>query len=103
MASRNRKESDRRYHVKHRDKRNALKREWKHRNRARHYGAQVEMFKREEIFVRDKWICCICGLPVAREDATLDHKKPLARGGHHTRENVSTAHMVCNSKKGWRK
>jgi len=32
--------------------------------------------------------------------ATIDHRIPRKRGGLHTRENVSLAHLRCNQKKG---
>jgi 5-methylcytosine-specific restriction endonuclease McrA len=33
---------------------------------------------------------------------TLDHIVPLARGGHHTRDNTQCAHFSCNTRKGAR-
>jgi 5-methylcytosine-specific restriction endonuclease McrA len=34
-----------------------------------------------DIFVRDGWICHICGNNVGIEDASLDHVVPIALGG----------------------
>lgn len=65
-----------------------------------------EEFERDEIFARDNWICGICREPVnrqavwpARDFATIDHIKPLVKGGGHTRANVQCAHLICNTKK----
>lgn len=67
------------------------------------------MFDRVEVFERDGYVCHLCGDmtdPEATYPAlnmpTLDHVVPLARGGHHTRANTKTAHLLCNSLKGHR-
>lgn len=70
------------------------------RRRARLRSVPVEKFKSAEIYERDNWTCLLCGLPVTKQTASLDHIIPLAAGGPHTRANVQTAHRVCNSKKG---
>ena len=53
--------------------------------------------KRKEIFERDKYICFYCGAKVTEENATLDHLIPQFKGGKHTRENLKTACLTCNS------
>lgn len=60
-----------------------------------------------EIFARDKWICGICFKPINPKlrvpnwyAATIDHIIPLSRGGTHTQDNVSAAHLICNLRKG---
>ena len=40
--------------------------------------------------------CWVCGQPVAREDATLEHIKPLSEGGNSHLENLAISHAVCN-------
>ena len=40
--------------------------------------------------------CWVCGLPVARDDATLEHIKPLSEGGNSHLENLAISHAVCN-------
>lgn len=68
-------------------------------------NALREDFKKDEIYLRDGWICQLCGLPVdpSSKDkklmASLDHIIPLSRGGSHTRDNVQLAHRGCNSQK----
>lgn len=76
-------------------------------SRARRLGAKViEPFDRETVFERDDWTCYLCRLPVLREtsafdpaSATVDHVKPLSRGGEHSVRNARTAHLRCNSAK----
>lgn len=53
--------------------------------------------KRLELFERDKWICCYCGDKVTKENATLDHFTPQYKGGKHTKENLKTCCLICNS------
>lgn len=69
---------------------------------------RVEVVEPLEIFARDSWTCQICYRPVNPKSidpydpqrVTLDHRMPIALGGAHTRTNLQTAHMVCNSRKG---
>lgn len=53
--------------------------------------------KRREIFERDKYTCNYCSEKVTAENATLDHLIPQSRGGMHTRENLKTSCLICNS------
>lgn len=53
--------------------------------------------KRKEIFERDKYICHYCGEKVTPENVTLDHLIPQHKGGGHTKENLKTSCLVCNS------
>lgn len=53
--------------------------------------------KRKEIFERDKWNCFYCGEKVTLENATLDHLIPQHKGGKHTKENLKTSCLLCNS------
>ncbi len=53
--------------------------------------------KRKEVFERDKWICFYCGEKVTSENATLDHYIPQWKGGKHSKENLRTCCLVCNS------
>jgi 5-methylcytosine-specific restriction endonuclease McrA len=43
--------------------------------------------------------CWICGQPVAPEDATLEHIKPLSEGGSSHVENLAISHGACNNKR----
>lgn len=53
--------------------------------------------KRKEIFDRDKYTCFYCGEKVTTENATLDHLTPQYKGGKHTKENLKTSCLMCNS------
>lgn len=53
--------------------------------------------KRKELFERDKYTCHYCGEKVTFENATLDHLVPQSKGGKHTKENLKTACLICNS------
>lgn len=59
------------------------------------------------IFQRDNGICAVCAEPVdnslKRPDlmsGSVDHIKPLSRGGTHTFDNVQLTHLMCNYEKG---
>jgi 5-methylcytosine-specific restriction endonuclease McrA len=70
----------------------------------------VELVEPLEIFIRDSWVCQICYRPVNPKSidpfdgqrATLDHRMPLTLGGAHSKSNLQTAHLSCNSSKGAR-
>ena len=40
--------------------------------------------------------CWICREPVAMEDATLEHIKPVVDGGSSHIENLAISHRACN-------
>ena len=59
-----------------------------------------------ELFIRDGWICGICGESVdplmrfpSMEAASLDHVVPFSCGGEHTWSNVQCSHRRCNEAK----
>jgi 5-methylcytosine-specific restriction endonuclease McrA len=97
----------------HREASNAAIRRWKqanrdkvtdyeNRRRARLLENPYEPIERQSVFDRDGWRCHLCGGEVTREDVSIDHLLPLARGGSHTYENVATAHYRCNVTRGAR-
>jgi len=53
--------------------------------------------RRLSLFERDKWTCQYCGQKVTRENATLDHYVPQSKGGEHSKENLRTCCLICNS------
>ncbi len=53
--------------------------------------------KRNEIFERDRWTCFYCGERVSSGSITLDHLIPQHKGGKHTKENLKTSCLICNS------
>jgi hypothetical protein len=64
--------------------------------------AASPVLRRSEVFARDGWFCYICGEKTDPASAdkmrrpSIDHVQPIVRGGHHTMENVRTAHLGCN-------
>lgn len=53
--------------------------------------------KRKELYERDKYMCFYCGSKVTAENASLDHFIPQHREGKHTKENLKTCCLMCNS------
>lgn len=53
--------------------------------------------KRLELFERDHWTCHYCGERVTQANVTLDHFVPQSKGGGHTKANLHTSCLACNS------
>ena len=86
-------------------------------SRLRKYGMidkPRDRIRLDDVIRRDGGICYLCGCETDKTDRymtasghyacgpkypTIDHVKPLARGGTHTWENVRLACHACNSKK----
>ena len=51
------------------------------------------------VFERDGWVCQYCGDAVTRDNATLDHYIPQSKGGNHSKANLRTSCLICNSLK----
>jgi hypothetical protein len=74
-----------------------------------HANGPVEFFTSAEIGKRDAWLCGICkdtDHPVdpnrKRPDPlspSVDHIRPVVKGGTHTRDNVRITHWFCNHEK----
>jgi 5-methylcytosine-specific restriction endonuclease McrA len=47
----------------------------------------------------EKTNCSYCGKETKREDRTIDHVVPLAKGGPHAIANLAMACFSCNSSK----
>lgn len=76
------------------------------RRRAAKRAVPIEFFSHREIFVRDGWLCQICGHKIDPgvkypdpRSASLDHIIPLSKRGPHTRANVRLACLSCNLEK----
>lgn len=76
------------------------------RRRALKRGVTVGRFDHAVVFVRDGWVCYLCGLQVDRDvrwpdpwSPSLDHVVPLAAGGAHSLENTRCTHLRCNMSK----
>jgi len=75
------------------------------RKRAKRKNAIIEIFPAKEIFERDQWVCQLCHKWVNKKlkwpnpmSPSLDHIKPISKGGSHERSNTQLAHLGCNMK-----
>jgi len=59
-------------------------------------------FTRANIYRRDGYACQYCGETFASDDLTFDHVVPAAHGGGKNWENIATACVPCNRRKGAR-
>jgi len=60
----------------------------------------VIRFSRANLYARDEGRCQYCHKRFPEKELTLDHVLPVVRGGRKTWENIVTACMKCNQKKG---
>lgn len=63
---------------------------------------QTPGMRRFRIFVRDGFRCQYCSAKLAARELTLDHITPRSRHGRSTPENLATACVRCNTRKGSR-
>jgi 5-methylcytosine-specific restriction endonuclease McrA len=54
------------------------------------------------LFARDTHLCLYCGQQYGRHQLTRDHVQPISRGGRDVWENVVSACLGCNVRKGGR-
>ena len=54
----------------------------------------------QALFARDQHLCLYCGRQYHRTILTRDHVHPVSKGGRDIWENVVTACVQCNSRKG---
>ena len=57
-------------------------------------------FSRENVYLRDGYLCQYCGKQCTSTTITLDHVQPRSRGGNTSWRNVVTACVECNRDKG---
>jgi 5-methylcytosine-specific restriction endonuclease McrA len=57
-------------------------------------------FSKQNVFLRDEYLCQYCGDNVNRKTATLDHVLPVSLGGTTTWENTCCSCAPCNASKG---
>jgi len=62
----------------------------------------IVRFNRNNVFMRDHHSCQYCGHKPPVSQLTLDHVKPVVKGGKKSWENIVTACRPCNLKKGGR-
>lgn len=82
-------------------------RDYQRKRRAAGYGGAIGPVDAEQAWDRCGGSCAICGDQIDRalpwpdpESASLDHIRPLSKGGAHDQDNVQWAHLVCNLRKG---
>ena len=56
--------------------------------------------KRTRILARDHYRCQYCGTRGGALNLTMDHILPVSRGGFNSPDNLVTACLACNQKKG---
>lgn len=64
--------------------------------------SQSVAFNRMNIFLRDDFRCQYCGGRFDTKDLTFDHVIPRCRGGGTSFENIVSACVPCNTRKGHR-
>lgn len=57
-------------------------------------------FSRQNVYIRDGFVCQYCGDLFHARDLTLDHVLPRSHGGKTNWENITTACKSCNHSKG---
>ena len=62
----------------------------------------VVQFTRANIYTRDNYTCQYCQKEFDTSDLTFDHVIPVAQGGGRSWENIVSACIPCNRKKGSR-
>lgn len=106
------KEYDRLYHKKNAEKTKLTRKEWTLRNRdkVRHYcnnrfakiranGGNLTLAEWEEIKKLNNYRCKKCKRKELKIKLTIDHIKPISKGGKHTKKNIQPLCKSCNSKK----
>lgn len=73
------------------------------RRRALIHGVLHEDYMDSYIFLRDNWVCGICGRKINKRlkypnplSASIDHIIPLSKGGNDNPVNVQASHLRCN-------
>jgi 5-methylcytosine-specific restriction endonuclease McrA len=70
------------------------RRTFKNNNGKIDYGITMQ-----KLYTRDNRVCGICKKVVIPDNWSLDHIRPISKGGTHTWDNIQLAHWICNVKK----
>jgi 5-methylcytosine-specific restriction endonuclease McrA len=65
-----------------------------------HIPYKRKLASKNNILIRDRYICQYCGKPLKSQEVTLDHILPKSRGGQSSWENLAACCPRCNVKKG---
>ena len=57
----------------------------------------IQPVTKKDIYDRSGGICSICGKPLSKNNYTVEHWIPLARGGTNNTDNLRVAHKRCNT------
>lgn len=60
---------------------------------------RVIRFSRDNVLLRDKYLCQYCGVSVTRKTAQYEHVVPRAQGGTTCWENIVISCHTCNQRK----
>jgi 5-methylcytosine-specific restriction endonuclease McrA len=77
------------------------------KKKAKHFGCEYEWVNPLKVFMRDGWICQLCGKRLKNKNRgklidlapELDHIIPLSKGGAHSYLNTQCACRKCNGEK----
>lgn len=98
-ARQRRSEANRVYAAGYRRSHPEVFRDGAQRYRSRLRSRLVEHVSMTVVYSRDRGVCQICGKPVERRTASLDHILPIAYGGDHSYRNVRLTHWRCNQRR----
>lgn len=62
--------------------------------------------RRDEMYERDRGVCCLCGLFILPSDCTFEHTGGRGSNGHRRDDRTEfngVAHLACNIKQGSRR
>src|SRR3990172_7270582 len=65
-----------------------------------HLPYRKKLASKNNILIRDRFVCQYCGKPLRSQEVTLDHVVPKSRGGESNWENLAACCPGCNVRKG---
>lgn len=65
-----------------------------------HIPYRKKLVSKNNILIRDRYVCQYCGRPLKSHEITLDHIIPKSRGGESNWENLAACCPGCNVRKG---
>jgi len=84
--------------VRKRDRKSKIS--FRQRHRARTLGVECDdTITLTKVFKVAHGLCALCGNWVQPRRASMDHRKPLSRGGTHVWTNIQLTHLICNLRK----
>src|SRR5262249_18482530 len=65
-----------------------------------HIPYRKKLASKNNILIRDRYVCQYCGKPLKSQEIKLDHIVPKSRGGESNWENLAACCPRCNVRKG---